>query len=81
MSEITYGRLDEVLRSLGFSSQIVDGKSRLYSDKTTGALIALPVFPEEQYVLPRHLLAVHFILDSYGIANPTDLTRDLSKAS
>lgn len=73
MSKVTYGRLDEVLRSLGFSVQNAEKKARLYTEENTGAFLALPALPADMEVLPRHLLAVRTTLTVYGIADETDL--------
>jgi hypothetical protein len=82
MPEVTYGELDEVLRSLGFSRQIAEQpvKSRWYEHHETGALIALPLLPESDPVQPRHLLAARSILAAYGIVDPLDFTAALQKA-
>jgi hypothetical protein len=81
MSEVTYGRLDEVLRSLDFSVRVtVDPKAKVYEHKKTGALVALPICPDSEKVLPRHLVAVRAILDAYGITDPTDLVLQLQRA-
>lgn len=81
MPEVTYGRLDQVLRSLGFSVRTLAGpKAKVYEHKESGALIALPILPDGATVLPRHLVAVHAILDAYGITDPTDLALQLERA-
>jgi hypothetical protein len=72
MSPITYGQLDEMLRSIGFSvREAVDPRAKVYEHET-GALIALPVFPGHKKLLPQHLVGVRVILESYGIIDPTD---------
>ena len=82
MAKETYGRLDEVLRGLGFSAHLAEEeKARVYQDKETGALIALPLLPDTMEVLPRHLLMVRTVLHNYGIAEPTDFTTQFQKTS
>ena len=81
MLEVTYRRLDEVLRSLGFSFHGVEQQNRVYHHKETGALVVFPEFPPEDPVLPRHLLTVRSILDAYGIADPLHFDSKLQKAS
>ena len=46
MSEVTYRRLDRVLRSLGFTCRTVtlEAPALVYRHKETGALLALPEF-------------------------------------
>lgn len=80
MSEMTYGRIDELLRSLGFSVRVTaDPPAKVYEHET-GALIALPVFPNSETVLQRHMVAVRAILDTYGIADSSDLALPLPKS-
>jgi hypothetical protein len=78
---VTYGRLDKVLRSLGFAVHLVEDTARLYKNEATGALVALPRVPEQEEVFPHHLLAVRSILQAYGLADPTDFDKKLQKAS
>ena len=63
MPSVTYGRVDEVLRSLGFSARTAED-ARVYKHEPTGALIVLPNFSDSDEVLPRHLVAVRLTLDS-----------------
>lgn len=81
MSEITYGRLDEVLRSLGFSVCVAEGKARVYEHKPTGALVYFPDLRLSEPALPRHLAVARMTLDLYGIATPIDFEESLQKAS
>jgi hypothetical protein len=81
-TEVTYGQLDKVLRSLGFTSRLVnaDPPIRLYEHKETGASIMLPPFPEGDRVLEFDLATARVMLDEYGIANPTVFDAKLRKA-
>jgi hypothetical protein len=81
-SEVTYGQLDKVLRSLGFSCQPVAGDppTRLYEHKKTGASIMLPPFPDDDRVLEYHLVTARVMLDENGIAKPTVFAAKLQKA-
>jgi len=81
-TDVTYGQLDKVLRSLGFSCRPgkLDPPGRVYEHKQTGALIPLPSFPESDKVLDYHLVAVRTTLDNYGIADPTAFAVELQKA-
>jgi predicted RNA binding protein YcfA (HicA-like mRNA interferase family) len=81
MTQVTYSRLEEVLRSLGFALRAVEEKNKVYRHEATGALVVIPEFRPGESVLPRHLLAVRSILQAYGIADPTDFTTQLQKAS
>jgi hypothetical protein len=71
-TEVTYGQLDKVLRSLGFSCQLVktDPPARRYEHKETGALILIPPFPLTDLVLEHHLVGARTTLDLFGIADP-----------
>ena len=81
-TNVTYGQLDRVLRSLGFSSRQVkkEVESRRYEHKKSGALIVLPAFPENDKVLEYHLVTVRVTLDNFGIADPTTFAAKLQKA-
>jgi hypothetical protein len=80
--EATYGRLDEVLRSLGFSVRISETRqARVYEHENTGAMIVLPERPLEEKAIPHHVAAVRMLLDGYGIANESELASALQKAS
>jgi hypothetical protein len=81
MTEATYGRLEEVLLSLGFSACGVTEKNQVFRHEQTGALIIYPELPAGDSVLPRHLLMVRSILQAYGISDPTDFATKLQKAS
>jgi hypothetical protein len=81
VADVTYGRLEEVLLSLGFSYRGVHEKNRWYRHEETGALIVYPEFPAADSVLPRHLLAARAVLKAYGIADPMDFAARLEKAS
>ncbi len=75
MTEMTYGRLDQELRSLGFAVRLdkgdaLQGDARVYKHAPTGALLIVPVFPDAERVLPRHLGAARVTLDNFGIARP-----------
>jgi hypothetical protein len=81
-TEVTYGQLDKVLRSLGFSCRVLNKEpaTRLYEHKESGALITVPPFPESHFVLDRHLIAARTTLDLFGIADPKVFDAKLQKA-
>ena len=81
MAEVTYRRLEEALRSLGFVLRGVHEKNKVYRHDPTGALVVFPEFPPDDAVLPRHLLAVRSVLQAYGIADPLDFAAKLQPAS
>jgi hypothetical protein len=81
MTEMTYGRMEEVLHALGFSLRGVEENNKVFFHQATGALVVYPEFRPEVPVLPRHLLAVKSILKAYGIADPVGFTREVQKAS
>jgi hypothetical protein len=86
MTEVTYGRLDQMLHLLGFAVRLdkgdaLQGDARVYRHGQTGALIILPVFPDEEKALPHHLAAVRATLDNFGIPHPLDLTAEPQRAS
>jgi hypothetical protein len=82
-SEVTYGQLDKVLRSLGFSCRRITDEpppTRVYQHKEAGAMIMLPAFPESDKVFEYHLVAVRGELDNFGIVDPMAFNAELQKA-
>ncbi len=83
MSEVTYGQVDRVLRSRGFSRRVAtfQTKAAIYEHQPTGALVVLPEEPDEARVSPEHLAIVRGTLDVFGIAAPRELETELQKVS
>lgn len=81
-TEVTYGQLDKVLRSLGFSCRLVtkDPPTRVYEHKESGAMLMMPPFPETDFVLDYHLVGARTTLDLFGIADPKIFDAKLQKA-
>ena len=81
-SEVTYGQLDKVLRSLGFSCRPSNNKppGRIYEHEESGAMILLPAFRDADKVFEYHLVAVRGELDNFGIADPAAFAAKLQKA-
>ena len=84
-TEVTYGQIDKMLRSHGFSVRLDNGDdrhppARVYKHES-GALLLLPPFPEEQKVYPHHLVATRVTLDNYNLVSPLDFDAELQKAS
>lgn len=81
-TEVTYGQLDKVLRSLGFTCLPMDEDppGRFYHHKETGAVIMLPEFPDDDLVYEHHLVAARGELDNFGIADPSVFAARLQKA-
>ncbi len=81
-TKVTYGQLDQVLRSLGFSSHLVNGDppARVYDHKETGASFMMPPFPETDFVLEYHLVGARTTLSLFGIADPKVFDAKLQKA-
>ena len=81
-SNITYGQLDKVLRSFGFSRRVFEshGKGIRYEHKESGALITLPLFPEEDHVLQHHMIVVRGTLDNFGLAEPSVFEAKVQRA-
>ena len=79
-TNVTYGQLDRVLRSLAFSYRLLEDEppARVYDHKS-GASIMLPTYPEKDKVLDYHLAMVQATLDNYGIADPTVFDAELQK--
>jgi hypothetical protein len=79
MKTITYGRLDQVLCSHGFTYRMID-RARVYKHPT-GALFAIAYYPDSDEVLPSHLDTVRITFKTYGLADPLDLASQLQTAS
>ncbi len=82
-SNVTYGQLDKVLRSLGFSCRLITDAPpppRGYQHQETGAMILLPAFAESDKAYEYHLAAVRGELDNFGIADPTVFAAKLQRA-
>jgi hypothetical protein len=81
-TNVTYGQLDKVLRSLGFSSRLAPGDppARVYDHNETGCSIMVPPFPKDDRMLEYHLVTARVMLDEFGIADPTAFAAQLQKA-
>ncbi len=80
-SEINYGQLDELLRSLGFSVHVEEGKYRLYTHHASGALMSLPDRAWTELVSATHLDATRSVLSNFGIADELKFSSKLQKTS
>ncbi|HEV3444606.1 MAG TPA: hypothetical protein VG099_08195 [Gemmataceae bacterium] len=82
-TEFTYGQLDKLLRSLGFSCRVDPSEppTRVYEHKQSGARVFLPTFPEDERVLEYHLVGVRTTLDGFNIVDATAFAKKLQKAS
>ncbi len=80
-TEVTYGQLDKVLRSLGFSCWLskTDPPARVYEHES-GALFTTPPIPMDDFVMENHLVAARTILNLFGIADPKVFDAQLQKA-
>jgi hypothetical protein len=81
-SDVTYGQLDKVLRSLGFSCQPAKHgpPGRVYKHQQTGAIVMLPPFAEKDRVYEYQLVTVRTELDNFGLADPSVFAAELQKA-
>jgi hypothetical protein len=79
---VTYGQLNRVLHSFGFSCDWVQGNppARHYEHKETGAFITMPPLPNNDLVMEHHLVTVRVTLDEFGIADPTAFAARLNRA-
>ncbi len=80
-SDVTYGQLDKVLRSFGFTCHPGenDPPGRIYEHEAAGARISLPAFPFSDKVYNHHLLAARMELEDFGIADPMTFAAKLRK--
>ena len=81
-SEVTYGQLDKVLRSLGFTCRPAKNPppGRKYEHSESGAVVLLPSLPETDKVYEHHLAMVRAELDNFGLADPSVFDAKLQKA-
>lgn len=81
-ADVTYGQLDKVLRSLGFSRELVKKEPPAvhYDHKATAAFISVPPFRDGERMHEHHLVTARFILDQFGIADPEVFEAELQKA-
>ena len=80
--DVTYGQLEAVLRAYGFTCRPGNRTppGRIYEHKKTGAIVALPSFPETDKVYAHHWMAARTELDNFGIADPTTFDAKIQKA-
>ena len=79
MEPLTYGRMDRVLESIGFSIHPLDPEAKVYQHGN-GAGLTLPTNPDDEPVSPRHLGAVRAILIAFGMPEPAEFTRPTQRA-
>jgi hypothetical protein len=81
-TDVTYGQLDKVLRSLGFTCRpgSNDPPGRIYEHKKAGAIIMLPAVPDSDKVYEHHLAAARSELDNFAIADSRTFAAKLQKA-
>jgi hypothetical protein len=69
---MTYGRLDHILKSLGFTSRPLSTGGTAYLHPSE-ALLTFPPMPAEDEVIPIHRLAVRAVFEGFGIPLPAEL--------
>jgi hypothetical protein len=80
-TDVTYGQLDKVLRSLGFTCRLVKGDppARVY-DHESGASVTIPPSPKRDRVMLHHPVTARVMVDEFGIAAPVAFEAKLRKA-
>jgi hypothetical protein len=73
MSQLTYGQLDQLLRSLGFSYSTAPDHARVYKHAASEAGIVFPGYPDDQEVYPWHIAATRATLEGFGLPCPPEL--------
>jgi hypothetical protein len=81
-TDVTYGQLDRVLRSLGFSClpTLHDPPGRIFEHPEAGAIIMLPAVRDSEKVYEHHLAAARVELGNFGLADATVFAAKLPKA-
>ncbi len=80
-TEVTYGRLDKVLRSFGFSRREFErhGKGVRYEHKDTGSLVTIPLYPDDEKVYLHHMVMVRSAIEDFGISDRSVLEKKLKR--
>src|SRR5437899_2340422 len=66
---VSYGQLDSVLQSFGFTVRVEKGQRRLYTHAETGALMSLPDLKPTEPANATYVAAVRKVLSDYDIAD------------
>ncbi len=67
MTEVTFGKLDQLLRGLGFTAFDTLTGTRVYQHRPSGAEVYIPRQTPEQLVRPHHVLSARVTLDDFGV--------------
>lgn len=78
MPTVTYGRLEEVLRSLGFTLRGILDKNKVFAHPS-GSLVIYPEFSLTEEVYPIHLLRARMAVENFGIADAADFAAMLQQ--
>jgi hypothetical protein len=80
-TDVTYGQLDAVLRSLGFRCWFSkkEPPARVYEHES-GALVTTLPYPMEDFAYDWHLLTARTTVDLFGIADPKVFDAKIQKA-
>lgn len=80
-ANVTFGQLDAVLRSFGFSPRPGNNTppGSIYEHKN-GALVALPAFTDDERVYEHHVQVARWEVEDFGIADKNTFDRRLKKA-
>lgn len=81
-TDVTYGQLDRVLLSFGFSCRPAehDPPGRVYEHRESGAFIMLPDVTDGEKAFEHHVVAARTELDNFGLADPSVFAAKLQKA-
>ncbi|MGL4554998.1 MAG: hypothetical protein ACRC33_27845 [Gemmataceae bacterium] len=80
MIKVNYRQFDEILRSYGFLVREPEQDTRVYNHPETGALLVFPIFPPDEQILMRHLVAARMTLGGYGLASEEEFEARLRQA-
>jgi hypothetical protein len=80
-TDVTYGQLNKVLRSLGYTCRFVNGEppARVYEHKATGAAFTMPPFADDDLVYEHHLVAARVLSDGFGVIDAKDFDAKLKR--
>ncbi|MBY0230701.1 MAG: hypothetical protein K2W96_15550 [Gemmataceae bacterium] len=80
MTNVTFGKLDRMLRGLGFTASDTPTGTRVYQHAPSGAEVYLPRQDAGQLVKPHHVLTAQVALDDFGVLAERDFEARLQTA-
>jgi predicted RNA binding protein YcfA (HicA-like mRNA interferase family) len=77
--EIKFSELEQLLLSIGFVTMPTTGSQKVYQYPSSGTLVVLPGYEQQDYVRTVHLVAVRRILSENGLMDNDKFNNFLNK--